>query len=74
MVAQAGQGSGYFNLYLKSHGYSTTAINTNPTAGNALSVVSSLFFGTIADKMGTRAQTCIVVCVIVIAANILLSI
>ncbi|KAL2798663.1 major facilitator superfamily domain-containing protein [Aspergillus keveii] len=72
MVAQAGQGSGYFNLYLKSHGYSTRATNTIPTA-NALSVVSSLFFGTIRDKMGTRAQTCIVVCIIVIVANILLS-
>ncbi|KAL3454264.1 major facilitator superfamily domain-containing protein [Aspergillus insuetus] len=74
MVAQAGQGSGFFNLYLKARGYSTTAVNTIPTAGNALSVVSSLFFGTIADKTGTRAQTCIVVCVIVIIANIMLSI
>ncbi|KAL3490304.1 major facilitator superfamily domain-containing protein [Aspergillus germanicus] len=74
MVTQTGQGSGYFNLYLKDRGYSTTAINTIPTAGNALNVVSSRFFGTIADKTGTRAQTCIVVCVIVIVANIMLSI
>ncbi|KAL4865334.1 major facilitator superfamily domain-containing protein [Aspergillus spectabilis] len=74
MVAQAGQGSGYFNLWLKDQGYSTAQVNTIPTAGNALSVVASLFFGTIADRTGTRAETCIVVCLIVIVSNIMLSI
>ncbi|KAL2812207.1 major facilitator superfamily domain-containing protein [Aspergillus granulosus] len=74
MVAQAGQGSGFFNLWLNDQGYSTALVNTIPTAGNAISVVASLFFGTIADKTGTRAETCIVVCVIVIVANIILSV
>ncbi|KAL2839121.1 major facilitator superfamily domain-containing protein [Aspergillus pseudoustus] len=74
MVAQAGQGSGFFNLWLKTQGYSTALVNTIPTAGNAISVVASLFFGTIADKTGTRAETCILVCGIVIVANIMLSI
>ncbi|KAL5334269.1 major facilitator superfamily domain-containing protein [Aspergillus crustosus] len=74
MVAQAGQGSGYFNPWLKDQGYSTAEVNTVPTAGNALSMVASLFFGTIADRTGTRADTCIVVCLIVIISNITLSI
>jgi ACS family pantothenate transporter-like MFS transporter len=74
MVAQAGQGSGFFNLWLKDQGYSTAQVNTIPTAGNAISVVASLFFGTIADRTGTRKQTCAVVCVIVIVANIMLSV
>lgn len=74
MVAQAGQGSGFFNLWLKDQGYSTAEVNTIPTAGNAISVIASLFFGTIADRTGTRKQTCAVVCVIVIVANIMLSV
>lgn len=74
MVAQAGQGSGFFNLWLKDQGYSTAQINTIPTAGNAISVIASLFFGTIADRTGTRKETCAVVCVIVIVSNIMLSV
>lgn len=74
MVAQAGQGSGFFNLWLKDQGYTTAQINTIPTAGNAISVIASLFFGTIADRTGKRKETCAVVCVIVIVANIMLSV
>ncbi|OJJ00878.1 hypothetical protein ASPVEDRAFT_71042 [Aspergillus versicolor CBS 583.65] len=74
MVAQAGQGSGFFNLWLKDQGYSTAQVNTIPTAGNAISVIASLFFGTIADRTGTRKQTSAVVCIIVIVANIMLSV
>ncbi|KAL4815135.1 major facilitator superfamily domain-containing protein [Aspergillus spinulosporus] len=74
MVAQAGQGSGFFNLWLKDQGYSTAQINTIPTAGNVISVVASLGFGTIADRTGRRKEWCAIVCVIVIIANIMLSI
>ncbi|KAL4945620.1 hypothetical protein BDV06DRAFT_209356 [Aspergillus oleicola] len=74
MVAQAGQGSGFFNLWLKDQGYNTTQINTIPTAGNAISVIASLFFGTIADKTGTRKKKCAIVCVLVIISNIMPSI
>ncbi|KAL4738274.1 major facilitator superfamily domain-containing protein [Aspergillus similis] len=74
MVAQAGQGSGFFNLWLKDQGYSTAQINTIPTAGNVISVVASLVFGIIADCTGRRKECCATVCVIVIIANIMLSI
>ncbi|KAL4993873.1 hypothetical protein BDV10DRAFT_189564 [Aspergillus recurvatus] len=49
-------------------------INTIPTAGNAISVVASLLFGVIADRTGRRKECCAVFCVIVIVANIMLSI
>ncbi|KAF9894841.1 hypothetical protein FE257_004462 [Aspergillus nanangensis] len=74
MVAQAGQGFNFFNLWLKAEGYSTVQVNTIPTAGSAISLVASLVFGTIADRTGRRRDTSIVVCVIVIVANILLSV
>ncbi|KAL1984733.1 hypothetical protein VTN96DRAFT_8766 [Rasamsonia emersonii] len=55
MVAEAGSGSDYFNLWLKAEKYDVVLVNTIPSAGNAIS-------------------TAIVVCAIVIVANILLSI
>lgn len=74
MVAEAGSGSDYFNLWLKAEKYEVVLVNTIPSAGNAISVLSSLFFGTVADLTGRRPETAIVVCLIVIVANILLSI
>ncbi|KAL4756190.1 major facilitator superfamily domain-containing protein [Aspergillus foveolatus] len=56
IVAQAGQGSGFFNLWLKDQGYSTAQISTIPTAGNFISVVSSLVSGTIAGRTGRRKE------------------
>ncbi|KAL1967679.1 hypothetical protein VTN77DRAFT_2936 [Rasamsonia byssochlamydoides] len=74
MVAEAGSGSDYFNLWLKAEKYHVVLVNTIPSAGNAISVVSSLFFGTVADRTGRRSETAIVVCVLVIVANITLSV
>ncbi|KAL4745504.1 major facilitator superfamily domain-containing protein [Aspergillus terricola var. indicus] len=45
-----------------------------PQPGNVISVVASLVFGTIADRTGRRKEYCAIVCVIVIIANIMLSI
>jgi hypothetical protein len=49
-------------------------INTIPTFGNVISVISSLVFETIADRTGRRKECCAIVCVIGISANIILSI
>lgn len=35
MVAEAGSGTGYFNLYLKSEGYSVVQTNILPTIGKS---------------------------------------
>ena len=74
MVAEAGSGYDYFNLWLKAEKYSVILVNTIPTAGNALSVVASLFFGTVADATGWRPEVAIFVSILVIVSNILLSI
>lgn len=74
MVAQAGSGTNYFNLWLKAIGYSVVDTNILPTAGSALSIVSAFVFGMIADATGRRLPTIIAVESIVMLANILLSV
>ncbi|ETS86245.1 hypothetical protein PFICI_00073 [Pestalotiopsis fici W106-1] len=74
MVAQAGSGTNYFNLWLKAIGYSIVDTNVLPTAGSALSIVSAFIFGMIADATGKRLPTIIAVESVVMLANILLSV
>jgi MFS transporter, ACS family, pantothenate transporter len=74
MVANASSGSQYFNLWLKAEKYSVVLVNTIPTAGSAIQVIASFLFGAIADFTGQRKHTANVVSLIVIVANILLSI
>jgi MFS transporter, ACS family, pantothenate transporter len=74
MVAQAGSGTNYFNLWLKSVGYSVVDTNILPTAGSAFSIVSAFAFGIIADATGQRLYTIITVQLLVMVANILLSV
>lgn len=74
MVANANLGPSYFNLWLKAEKYTVYQINTIPTAGNALNVVASLFFGTVADRTGLKPHMVIVVSLINMVANIFLSI
>jgi MFS family permease len=62
MVAQAAQGSSYFNLWLKAEGYTVVQVNTIPTAGNAFQVIASLFFGILADLTGRRGLMILSVC------------
>ncbi|KAI1484775.1 major facilitator superfamily domain-containing protein [Biscogniauxia mediterranea] len=74
MVAQAGSGTNYFNLWLKASGYSVVETNILPTAGNALSIVAAFSFGIIADATGHRLGAIIIVQLLVMLSNILLSI
>lgn len=74
MVAQSGSGTSYFNLWLKWAGYSVVDTNILPTAGSALSLVSSFFFGAIADATGYRLATLVVIQLLMILSNVLLSI
>ncbi|KAI5922270.1 major facilitator superfamily domain-containing protein [Camillea tinctor] len=74
MVAQAGSGTNYFNLWLKASGYSVVETNILPTAGNALSIVAAFSFGIIADATGHRLGAIIAVQLLVMLSNILLSI
>lgn len=74
MVANAGLGSQFFNLWLKAENYSVVLVNTIPTAGSALQVVFSLLFGTIADITGQRMHTANVASGCALVANIMLSI
>lgn len=74
MVAEAGLGVQFFNLWRKAQNYSVTLVNTIPTAGYAIQFLSSVFSGTLADATGKRLPTVIVVSIIVLVANIMLSI
>lgn len=74
MVANAGLGSQFFNLWLKAEKYSVVLVNTIPTAGSALQVVFSLLFGTIADATGKRMHVANIASVCALVANIMLSI
>ncbi|KAK4609248.1 MFS transporter PfmaC [Fulvia fulva] len=74
MVGQANGGTRYFNLWLKDKGYSVVDTNTLPTAGNALSIVAAIGFGVAADYTGHNAILIVAVELLVIAANIILSV
>lgn len=74
MVANAGGGTNYFNLWLKYIGYSVSDVNILPTAGNAISVGVSFIFGIIADRTRKRLFMLLIIETIVLISNILLSI
>ncbi|PMD30100.1 MFS general substrate transporter [Hyaloscypha variabilis F] len=74
MVANAGLGPSFFNLWLKAEKYSVVLVNTIPTTGSALQVIFAISFGTIADLTGQRKHTANVVSVLTLVTNIILSI
>lgn len=74
MVAQAGSGTGYFNLYLKAKGYSVVQTNVLPTAGSAISVVAAFLAGGIVDATGARLTMSIIIQAGVMVSNILLAV
>lgn len=74
MVANAGLGSNYFNLWLKANHYSVVQTNVLPTAGNVVSVVAAFAFGIYADRIGKRLYAIIAVELLLILSNILLSV
>lgn len=74
MIANAGLGSQFFNLWLKAEKYSVVQVNTIPTAGSALQVIFALLFGTIADATGQRMHTANAATVLGMVSNIMLAI
>ncbi|KAF5012750.1 hypothetical protein FDECE_1170 [Fusarium decemcellulare] len=74
MVAQAGSGTGYFNLYLKAEGYSVVQTNVLPTAGNAISVVAAFLAGGIVDATQARLTMSVIIQLAVVVSNILLAV
>ncbi|EME84980.1 uncharacterized protein MYCFIDRAFT_187776 [Pseudocercospora fijiensis CIRAD86] len=74
MVGQAISGIKYFNLYLKAEKYSVVQINILPTAGDALSVVTALGFGILADTTGYNATIIVAISLLVMAANAMLAV
>jgi ACS family pantothenate transporter-like MFS transporter len=74
MVANAGLGSQFFNLWLKAEKFSVVNVNTIPTAGSALQVIFALAFGTIADVTRQRLHTANAASLLGIVSNIMLAI
>ncbi|KAK6209787.1 pantothenate transporter [Colletotrichum tabaci] len=74
MVAEAGSGTGYFNLYLKSEGYSVVQTNILPTIGNAIQIVAAFSVGWLSDATGSRVLTVVFVQALVLVSNIVLSV
>lgn len=74
MVAESATGTNYFNLYLKAKGYSVVQTNVLPTAGNAISVVTAFVAGAIVDATGARMAMTVIIQLVVLFANILLSV
>ena len=74
MVANAGQGPQFFNLWLKAEKYSVVQVNTIPTAGSALQVLFALAYGTAADLTGKRMLVANIGSCFLIFVNTLLAI
>ncbi|KAL0938447.1 pantothenate [Colletotrichum truncatum] len=78
MVAEAGSGTGYFNLYLKAEGYSVVKTNILPTIGksprNAIQIVAAFSVGWLSDATESRVLTVVFVQALVMVSNIILSI
>ncbi|KXH34347.1 pantothenate transporter [Colletotrichum simmondsii] len=74
MVAEAGSGTGYFNLFLKSEGYSVVKMNILPTIGNAIQIVAAFAMGWLSDATGSRVLTVMFVQAMVLVSNTILSV
>lgn len=74
MVAACHTATSYFNLWLKSSGYSVVQANTLPTGGNALAIVVTLLWGILADRTGKRFLLINSLLVLMMVSNIMLSI
>ncbi|KAJ0304557.1 uncharacterized protein N0V96_007507 [Colletotrichum fioriniae] len=74
MVAEAGSGTGYFNLFLKSEGYSVVKTNILPTIGNAIQIVAAFAMGWLSDSTSSRVLTVVFVQAMVLVSNVILSI
>ncbi|KAF2118402.1 pantothenate transporter [Lophiotrema nucula] len=73
MVAEAGYGTNFFNLYLKHEGYSVVKTNILPTIGNAIQIVAAFSVGWLSDATGSRVLTVVFIEIIVLVSNIILT-
>ncbi|RMZ79996.1 hypothetical protein DV738_g2932, partial [Chaetothyriales sp. CBS 135597] len=64
----------YFSLWLKAEGYSVVETNYLPTGGSALAIVVTILWGMIADRTGKFYWLIASLQVLMIFANILLSV
>ncbi|KAK1671242.1 pantothenate transporter liz1 [Colletotrichum godetiae] len=74
MVAACHTATSYFNLWLKSAGYSVVDANIYPTGGSALNIVATVIWGIIADRTGENYVMIVIVQALMILSNILLSV
>lgn len=74
MVAACHTATSYFNLWLKSEGYSVVKINYLPTGGSALAIVATLTWGILADRTGQRFWLIVSMVALMMVSNIMLSI
>ena len=74
MLAACHTATSYFNLWLSAAGYSVVQVNVLPTAGNAVAIVVTLFWGILADHTGQRYLLITSLLVLMMVSNILLSI
>lgn len=74
MVAACHTATSYFNLWLKSAGYSVVDANIYPTGGSALNIVATVIWGIIADRTGQNYTMIVIVQALMILSNILLSV
>ncbi|KAF5517640.1 Pantothenate transporter liz1 [Colletotrichum aenigma] len=74
MVAACHSATSYFNLWLKSAGYSVVDANIYPTGGSALNIVVTVIWGIIADHTGQNYVMIVTVQAFMILSNILLSV
>ncbi|KAJ0354211.1 hypothetical protein COL154_011816 [Colletotrichum chrysophilum] len=74
MVAACHSATSYFNLWLKSAGYSVVDANIYPTGGSALNIVVTVIWGIIVDHTGKNYVMIVIVQAFMILSNILLSV
>lgn len=74
MVAACHSATSYFNLWLKSTGYSVVQTNILPTAGSALNIVATVVWGIIADHTGRNYTMIVIVQALMMLSNVLLSV
>ncbi|KAK1987053.1 pantothenate transporter liz1 [Colletotrichum cereale] len=73
MVAACHSATSYFNLWLKSAGYSVVDANIYPTGGSALNIVVTVIWGIVADHTGQNYLMIVIIQALMILSNILLS-
>lgn len=74
MIAACHTATSYFNLWLKAAGYGVSKINTLPTGGNALAIVTTITWGILADHTAQYYWLITGLLLTMMLSNILLSV